>query len=245
MASTSTYQLVRSEVSHLLRGISERERRQLLDEIAFRIDSGDESIDVAFMSEALGYLSGTKGTHVSSFVNRSSPTNVALTALMSKADELLLQEEMKKGLEEGEELFMSQGRDFVKPERSRYNQNPSIVARMPKFFNKVRYGVVWNRYAQTHYDEQNPPPRQVVGYKFNILYPELLDKSVAPKYKLESSDSPETLLLRFFAGAPYEDLVFKIVNKEWDLDRRSGFTCQFERGVLQLYFVFRKDTYRR
>ena len=42
-------------------------------------------------------------------------------------------------------------------------------------------GFEWNKYNQTHYDIDNPPPKVVQGYKFNIFYPDLIDKA---RYKL-------------------------------------------------------------
>ena len=38
-------------------------------------------------------------------------------------------------------------------------------------------GFEWNKYNQTHYDIDNPPPKVVQGYKFNIFYPDLIDKA--------------------------------------------------------------------
>ena len=29
-------------------------------------------------------------------------------------------------------------------------------------------GFEWNKYNQTHYDTDNPPPKIVQGYKFNV-----------------------------------------------------------------------------
>ncbi|KAK9280254.1 hypothetical protein L1049_013942 [Liquidambar formosana] len=43
--------------------------------------------------------------------------------------------------------------------------------RKPKYFNRVHTGYEWNKYNQTHYDHDNPPPKVVQGYKFNIFYP--------------------------------------------------------------------------
>lgn len=61
---------------------------------------------------------------------------------------------------------------------------PSRYApRKPKYFNRIHTGYEWNKYNQTHYDTENPPPKVVQGYKFNIFYPDLLDKTVAPTYK--------------------------------------------------------------
>jgi hypothetical protein len=55
--------------------------------------------------------------------------------------------------------------------------------RKPKYFNRIHTGYEWNKYNQTHYDTDNPPPKVVQGYKFNIFYPDLLDKTKAPTYK--------------------------------------------------------------
>ncbi len=39
-------------------------------------------------------------------------------------------------------------------------------------------GYEWSKYNQTHYDYDNPPPKVVQGYKFNILYHDLVDRNV-------------------------------------------------------------------
>jgi len=120
--------------------------------------------------------------------------------------------------------------------------------RKPKYFNRVHTGYEWNKYNQTHYDHDNPPPKVVQGYKFNIFYPDLIDKQKAPIYKLEkdpSSDDGQTCVLRFSAGPPYEDIAFKIVNKEWEYAHKKGFKCSFERGIMHLYFNFKRARYRR
>ena len=31
-------------------------------------------------------------------------------------------------------------------------------------------GFEWNKYNQTHYDIDNPPPKVVQGYKFNVSF---------------------------------------------------------------------------
>ena len=48
--------------------------------------------------------------------------------------------------------------------------------RKPRYFNRVKTGYEWNKYNQTHYDHDNPPPKVVQGYKFSIFYPDLIDK---------------------------------------------------------------------
>ncbi|KAK9826911.1 hypothetical protein WJX81_008654, partial [Elliptochloris bilobata] len=121
--------------------------------------------------------------------------------------------------------------------------------RKPKYFNRVHTGYEWNKYNQTHYDHDNPPPKVVQGYKFNIFYPDLIDKSIAPEYLLERDPNADehgsTCLLRFTAGPPYEDVYFKILNKEWEYSHKRGFKCTFERGILHLYFNFKRQRYRR
>lgn len=118
--------------------------------------------------------------------------------------------------------------------------------RKPRYFNRVKTGYDWNKYNKTHYDHDNPPPKTVQGYKFNIFYPDLIDRSKAPQYFLEPCEGEtDFCIIRFHAGPPYEDIAFKIVNKEWATQRRRGFKCVFDRGVLHLYFNFKRHFYRR
>jgi hypothetical protein len=120
--------------------------------------------------------------------------------------------------------------------------------RKPKYFNRVHTGYEWNKYNQTHYDSENPPPKVVLGYKFNIFYPELIDKSNTPQYFVERDPNNfdgSTCIIRFHAGPPYEDIAFKILNKQWELMPKKGFRSVFERGVLHLYFNFVRLRYRR
>jgi hypothetical protein len=117
--------------------------------------------------------------------------------------------------------------------------------RKPKYFNRVRTGWDWNKYNQTHFDKENPPPKTIQGYKFSIFYPDLMDKNLTPKYYIEPSDEKEFVILRFHAGAPYEDIAFKIMNRDWEINRHSGFKCMMDRGVLQLHFNFKRHFYRR
>ncbi|XP_006869009.1 PREDICTED: cactin [Chrysochloris asiatica] len=118
--------------------------------------------------------------------------------------------------------------------------------RKPRFFNRVHTGFEWNKYNQTHYDFDNPPPKIVQGYKFNIFYPDLIDKRATPEYFLEAcADNRDFATLRFHAGPPYEDIAFKIVNREWEYSHRHGFRCQFANGIFQLWFHFKRYRYRR
>lgn len=118
--------------------------------------------------------------------------------------------------------------------------------RKPRFLNRVNTGFDWNKYNQTHYDMDNPPPKIVQGYKFNILYPDLIDKTRTPTFELTPcSDDDQYAMITFKAGPPYEDIAFKIVNREWETSERHGYKCQFYRDMLQLYFHFKRYRYRK
>lgn len=77
----------------------------------------------------------------------------------------------------------------------------------------MRVSCEWNKYNQTHYDNDNPPPKTVQGYKFNIFYPDLLDKSKTPQYFLEPAEDQDFCIIKFKAGPPYLDIAFKIHRK--------------------------------
>ena len=136
-------------------------------------------------------------------------------------------------------------------------------------------GFEWNKYNQTHYDMDNPPPKIVQGYKFNIFYPDLIDKNSTPEYHLVGvqtslcinlcwanlilsllnlipwmlqtacPDNADFAILRFHAGPPYEDIAFKVVNREWEYSYKKGFRCQFQNNIFQLWFHFKRYRYRR
>ena len=115
--------------------------------------------------------------------------------------------------------------------------------RKPRYFNRVQMGYEWNKYNQTHYDHENPPPKVVQGYKFNIFYPDLIDKTRTPTYRIERENGrkkgqsfapageEDTCLIRFMSGPPYEDVAFRIVDKEWDYSakRERGFRSSFDK----------------
>ncbi|KAH7855109.1 hypothetical protein Vadar_021339 [Vaccinium darrowii] len=147
-------------------------------------------------------------------------------------------------MEEGDAVFGSS--DEVNLDSQVYWWHDKYRPRKPKYFNRVHTGYEWNKYNQTHYDHDNPPPKIVQGYKFNIFYPDLVDKIKAPTYTIDKDgNSAETCIIRFHAGPPYEDIAFRIVNKEWEYSHKKGFKCTFERGILHVYFNFKRYRYRR
>lgn len=147
-------------------------------------------------------------------------------------------------MEEGDAVFGNS--DEVNLDSQVYWWHDKYRPRKPKYFNRVHSGYEWNKYNQTHYDHDNPPPKIVQGYKFNIFYPDLVDKTRAPAYTIEKDgDNAETCIIRFHAGPPYEDIAFRIVNKEWEYSHKKGFKCTFERGILHVYINFKRHRYRR
>ncbi|KAF4556038.1 Hypothetical protein D9617_2g060050 [Elsinoe fawcettii] len=159
--------------------------------------------------------------------------------------------EVARGVGEDEEVFATE-------EAVSSSRKPAwadkYVPRKPRYFNRVQLGFEWNKYNQTHYDQDNPPPKVVQGYKFNIFYPDLIDTTKAPTYRIERENGrkrgqtmapageEDMCIIRFVAGPPYEDIAFRIVDREWDYSakRERGFKSSFDKGILQLHFQFKK-----
>ncbi|KAF7790842.1 hypothetical protein EIP86_001799 [Pleurotus ostreatoroseus] len=173
-------------------------------------------------------------------VESEAPETVSNADLASEA---LYRAEAERELDEEEELFNVE-EDIAHP--TSYNWEDKWRPRKPRYFNRVHTGYEWNKYNQTHYDTDNPPPKVVQGYKFNIFYPDLIDKSKAPTYKIvKEPGNDDTVLLHFSAGPPYEDIAFRIVNREWEFSHKRGFRSSFDRGCLSLWFNFRRNFYRK
>jgi len=135
--------------------------------------------------------------------------------------------------------------DEVDMKGNTYVWQDKFRPRKPRYFHRVKSGYDWNTYNKTHYDHDNPPPKIVQGYRFNVFYPDLIDKTKTPQFYLEPTESNEFCIIRFSGGPPYEDIAFKIINREWNRSRKHGFKSTFERGILTLYFNFTTHWYRR
>ncbi|CAH0486597.1 unnamed protein product [Peronospora farinosa] len=151
----------------------------------------------------------------------------------------------RKGLDEEEERLDASEEVVLADSKAAPRWSEKYQPRKPRYFNRVKTGYDWNKYNQTHYDHDNPPPKVVQGYKFNLFYPDLIDKHTAPRFFLEKANSDEFCIIRFSAGPPYQDIAFKIVNREWEHSAKRGFKSVFERGILHLYFNFKRHRYRR
>ncbi|GAC96395.1 hypothetical protein PHSY_003975 [Pseudozyma hubeiensis SY62] len=177
-----------------------------------------------------------------SFIPKTRHNELDPSSSDNPAERMFLQE-ASKALDVSEEV-MQGGEEQLRHQT--YQWEDKYRPRKPRFFNRVHTGFDWNKYNQTHYDSDNPPPKTVQGYKFNIFYPDLIDKNVAPTYKIVKEPGQEdTVLLRFSAGPPYEDVAFRIVNREWEYGHKRGFRNSFDRGVLQLHFNFKRLRYRK
>ncbi|KAL8907784.1 MAG: hypothetical protein Q9207_001187 [Kuettlingeria erythrocarpa] len=254
--------------------------KQLDPEPSLRLKPEDKALDVIdegdFMAslatdrrrvQKLGCLPSktvhSDSTHQQSafkpnIVTPSTPSRFAAVANedFSQATTALYEREVARGVQENEEIFTGEEDvgSVAKPQwAGKYRP------RKPRYFNRVQMGYEWNKYNQTHYDHDNPPPKVVQGYKFNVFYPDLIDKTKAPTYRIERENGrrrgqsfapageEDTCLIRFISGPPYEDLAFRIVDKEWDYSakRERGFRSSFDKGILQLHFQFKKVYYRK
>lgn len=158
----------------------------------------------------------------------------------SNVTNALYDREAARGISENEEIFTA---EEEVPSSSKPQWADKYIARKPRYFNRVQMGYEWNKYNQTHYDHDNPPPKVVQGYRFNIFYPDLIDKTKAPTFKIirehgrrrgesfAAAGEEDTCLIRFIAGPPYKDIAFRIVDREWDYSakRERGFRSSFEK----------------
>lgn len=180
--------------------------------------------------------------------------------------DVAMRKEARKGMNEDEAEFSVES----KLDPQVYLWSDKYRPRKPRYFNRVHTGFEWNKYNQTHYgksdffssiyniakypfsylfiflDLDNPPPKIVQGYKFNIFFPDLIDKRSTPQYYLTPcADNHDFAILKFHSGPPYEDIAFKIVNREWEYSYKRGFRCQFQNNIFQLWFHFKRYRYRR
>ncbi|KAF2002012.1 hypothetical protein P154DRAFT_431484 [Amniculicola lignicola CBS 123094] len=216
--------------------------------------------------QTLGYVPAQKkAPELTVLQNRPKASPLADTGTMrfapvededySQAAKELYEREVARGVNEDEEIFTAEETITAGAKTWAGKYKP----RKPRYFNRVQMGYEWNKYNQTHYDHDNPPPKVVQGYKFNIFYPDLIEKNITPTYRIERENGrkkgqsftpageDDTCVIRFIAGAPYEDLAFRIVDKEWDYGtkRERGFRSTFDKGILQLHFNFKKVYYRK
>lgn len=203
----------------------------------------------------LGYVPAPKeASRQSDSQFNDSPANAVTSD--AKNSTSLFDREVAKGVEEDEEVFA--GEEQVETKNAHLWKG-KYRPRKPRYFNRVQMGYEWNKYNQTHYDHDNPPPKVVQGYKFHVFYPDLIDPTRAPTYKIireggrkkgqtvAPAGEEDTCIIRFMSGPPYEDIAFRIVDRDWDYSAKHdrGFKSTFENGILTLHFSFKKVYYRK
>lgn len=218
----------------LLKLRSEDKGLEIVDEEVYLARITDERHKVI----KLGYVPSKKGAIIS--ITDAGDKSKHVAGPGQDSTSALYEKELARGVNENEEVFTSE-ETVVTASKAQWSSK--YRPRKPRYFNRVQMGYEWNKYNQTHYDHDNPPPKVVQGYKFNVFYPDLIDITKAPTYKIEreggrkrgqtfvQAGEEDTCLIRFMAGAPYEDLAFRIVDREWDYSakRERGFKSSFEK----------------
>lgn len=203
-----------------------------------------DSSSQATTTKSLAKQSSSAAPSALSSSSNVAPVNTrfaqSATEDFSQTTKALYEREVARGIGENEEIFAS---EEVDPTAAKPKWADKYRPRKPRYFNRVQMGYEWNKYNQTHYDHDNPPPKVVQGYKFNIFYPDLIDKTKAPTYKIirehgrrrgetfAPAGEEDTCLIRFIAGPPYEDIAFRIVDREWDYSAKKdrGFKSSFDK----------------
>ena len=124
---------------------------------------------------------------------------------------------------------------------------------LPNFNALVYMGIDWNPYNREKYTPENPPPKSVQGYYFTIYYPLLTSKSKAPNWQLcpellkyctdPADPSYKYTAIKFTAPDPYLPIVFRIVDKQWDVYRNNGIITNFENNEFSCQIVFKASLY--
>ena len=123
---------------------------------------------------------------------------------------------------------------------------------LPEYEAIYYMGHDWNQYNRTRFNRDNPPPLTIRGYRFRIFYPDTIDKQRAPRFhldkKLVEHDAPPDprytyTAIVFDAGYPYLPIAFRIVDKQWDTYRNSGYHSTFHQGVFTFQFAFKASLY--
>ncbi|KRX93217.1 Cactin [Trichinella pseudospiralis] len=144
--------------------------------------------------------------------------------------------EAKKGMTSDEATFAVE--ENIQKERA-YLWSDRFRPRKPRYFNRVHTGFEWNKYNQTHYDLENPPPKIVQGYRFNIFYPDLIEPK-PPRFKVSPCENDSDFcILKIEAGPPYE-ASYGVEEPEFAVTQLAQTTMRSEVGKITLDTVFRE-----
>ena len=231
----------------------------IVDESMFLKNVSLDRIKIMNMSYVPARADATKTTPgpLPDFTAATTSLDKPAASDHSQTTSTLYNKDLARGFGEDEEIFTGEEEVETKNKDAWVGKHRP---RKPKYFNRVQMGYEWNKYNQTHYDHDNPPPKVVQGYKFHIFYPDLIEKTKAPTYKIEREDGrkkgqssapageEDTCIIKFIAGPPYETIAFRIIDRDWDYSAKydRGFKSTFESpGVLTLNFSFKKIYYRK
>ncbi|KAI8461195.1 cactus-binding C-terminus of cactin protein-domain-containing protein [Phakopsora pachyrhizi] len=175
---------VRNEITHLLQGKNYKKLIELESNIEVKL-AGDKPIDPEYWDSLLVQLNvgkakaKLKGMHkVKPNMNPQDQEILDRDALAEK----LYAQEAEKMLAEAEEVFELE----AETGRQSYNWEDKYRPCKPRYFNKVHTGYEWNKYNQTHYNTDNPPPKVVQGYSkhhyFYVSEPQLKEVVVILTY---------------------------------------------------------------
>jgi acetone carboxylase gamma subunit len=50
--------------------------------------------------------------------------------------------------------------------KSNFDFGEKYKPRKPDYYNRIKHGIEWNKYNTVHYNQGNPPPKSILGYKY-------------------------------------------------------------------------------
>ena len=151
-----------------------------------------------------------------------------------------------------------EGLDYWGDEEHEFNDRVEIPIKnlngrhLPSYEAIYYMGHDWNQYNRTRFNRDNLPPLTIRGYRFRIFYPNIADKQRSPTFHLDKNlvenDTPPDprysyTAIVFEAGYPYLPIAFRIVDKQWDTYRNSGYHSTFHQGVFTFQFAFKASLY--
>jgi len=105
--------------------------------------------------------------------------------------------------------------------------------------NSLRYGLIG-----FYMEDYSPWLSDSFNISISVSFASLFSILISI-FQTPCADNKDFAILRCHAGPPYEDIAFKIVNREWEYSYKRGFRCQFQNNIFQLWFHFKRYRYRR
>lgn len=141
-----------------------------MEPVPLPIEPDEQKLEIRFREEDWHQIIQARQAVLSArFVPKPKDGSTAKAGEILDRDALaekLYAQEAEKGLGEEEEMFELE----AEMGRQSYNWEDKYRPRKPRYFNKVHTGYEWNKYNQTHYDTDNPPPKVVQGYSKSLFF---------------------------------------------------------------------------